>query len=120
KLLPPLADPAAVSPGAKALFLDATGLVDLAAADAKASGWGPVGETGFFTRGVVRAIGDSRDAAAWPALYGRILTDTRNGYHEWWTTELKRIRALPQPPPRPEQDTTRGLIAQPEQQTRAY
>lgn len=115
-------DPASMAPGLQALFLNSPGVVDLSGADDKQSGWGPAGETAFFTRAVCRGLLAARDnpAANWTALYSRAKVDTQAGYREWWAAEFARINAKPQPPPPPEQAVIRGLIGQPTLTSKAY
>lgn len=114
-------DPTALRAGFQSLFLTATGVVDLTGADDGAGGWGVPGETGFFTRSLCRTLTTvaDYDRAGWPAVYADTRAATWAAYQAWRTAEVRRIRALPQPPPKPEQDQLRGMIERPEQTPRA-
>jgi hypothetical protein len=115
-------EPSAVRPGFQALFLAASGVIDLTGADDGAGGWGPPGETGFFTRALCTALTGAKDnpSAAWPDLYPQTRAATEAGYRAWRAAELRRIRSKPQPPPKPDQDQFRGMVTHPEQVTQAY
>lgn len=115
----PLADRSAVMPGFEALFLGASGVVDWAAAEERASGWGPPRETGFFTRALVRTIYDAQHdpKASWGAVYRRTRKDTESAFAAWRASELDRLKARPGPEVA---QALRALAGQERQWPRAY
>lgn len=116
--------PAAISPGYRKLFFEASGLVDVNGAYEGWPAWSDPVDGGIFSRSVVATLQACRNDAAvtWPLFYSKLKVATADVYKEWRPEQIKvyEMKELRGRLPRGEQEAYDFLKKQPTQTPQAF